>query len=84
MWPFLFEGGSGQGAALLRLDLSALVAACLEVEGALVLQPSSVACYAADLLAVVVWRRVGERGDGGVDAVALDAVEEGRVFLCGR
>lgn len=54
---------------------------CLQVERALVLQPPPVACHAADFLAVVVWRWVCEGGDGGVDAVALDAVEEGGVFL---
>lgn len=60
-----------------RLNLSALVAARLQVEGALVLQPPPVTGDAADLLTVVVWRGVREGGDGGVDAVALDAAEEG-------
>jgi len=64
-----------------RLDLTALVAARLQVEGALVLQPPPVAGDAADLLAVVVGRGVREGGDGGVDAVALDAAEEGGIFL---
>lgn len=53
----------------------------LQVEGALVLQPPPVARDATDLLAVVVGRGVGEGGDRGVDAVALDAVEEAGVFL---
>jgi len=66
---------------LVDLDLSPLVPSCLEVEGALVLQPPPVTCDTADLLAVVVWRRVCEGGDRRVDAVALDAVEEGGVFL---
>lgn len=65
------------------LELSALVSACLQVESALVLQPSPVAGHAANLLAVVVWRWVGEGRDGRIDAVTLDAVEKGRVFLRG-
>lgn len=80
------DGRSRRYMYLLRsssqgLDPPALVSAGLQVEGTLVLQPSPVASDAADLLAVVVWRGVGERGDGGIDAVALYAVEEGRVFL---
>ena len=63
------------------LDLSTLVSAGLQVEGALVLQPPPVASDAADFLAVVIWRRVRKRGNRRIDAVALDAVEEGRIFL---
>ena len=53
----------------------------LQVEGALVLQPSPVAGHTANLLTIVVWRGVCKRRDGGVDTVTLDAVEEGRIFL---
>lgn len=63
------------------LDLAPLVPSCLEVEGALVLQPPPVARDTADFLAVIVWRGICEGGDRRVDAVALDAVEEGGVFL---
>ena len=58
-------------------SLGCAVPSRLEVEGTLVLQPPPVTGDAADLLAVVVWRGVREGGDGGVDAVALDAAEEG-------
>ena len=64
-----------------RLDLTALVAARLQVEGALVLQPPPVSSNATNLLAVVIRWRVGQRGRGRIDAVALDAVEEGGIFL---
>ena len=64
------------------LDLSTLVPACLQVEGTLILQPPPVAGHAANLLTVVVWRRICERGDGRINTVTLDAVKEGRVFLC--
>ena len=58
------------------LNLPTLVSAGLQIEGTLVLQPSPVASDAADFLTVVVWRGVGERGDGRIDAVTLYAVEE--------
>jgi len=67
--------------SLLLRRLSASVPAGLEVESSLVLEPPPVASDAANLLAIVVWRRVRERGCGGVNSVALDAVEEARVFL---
>ena len=57
------------------------VSTSLQIESALVLQPPSVAGDAANLLAVIIWWRVCERGSCGIDAVALDAIEEGRVFL---
>jgi hypothetical protein len=57
------------------------VSSRLEVEGALVLQPPPVASHATNLLAVVIRGRVRKRRSSGVDAVALDAVEEGGIFL---
>lgn len=53
------------------------VSACLEVEGTLVLQPPSVSSNTTNLLAVVVRWGVRERRGSRVDAVTLDAVEEG-------
>lgn len=67
--------------SLLLRQLSASVSAGLEVESSLVLEPSPVASHAANLLTVVVWWRVREGGCSGVNSVALDAVEEARVFL---
>jgi len=53
----------------------------LAVEGTLVLQPPPVSSNATNLLAVVIRWWVGQRGRGRIDAVALDAVEEGGIFL---
>ena len=53
------------------------VPARLEVEGTLVLQPPPVSSHATNLLAVVVRWGVRERRGSRVDAVTLDAVEEG-------
>ena len=63
------------------LDLPTLVSARLQVEGALILQPSPIAGHAANLLAIVVWGRVCKRRDRWVNTVTLDTVEEARVFL---
>jgi hypothetical protein len=63
------------------LDATTLVPSRLEVEGALVLQPPPVAGDASNLLAVVIRGRVRKRRSSRVHAVALDAVEEGGIFL---
>lgn len=57
------------------------VRASLELERALVLQPPSVVCDAANLLAVVVGHGVVHVGRGRVDAVRFDAVEEFALLL---
>jgi hypothetical protein len=62
-------------------SLGCAVPSRLEVEGTLVLQPPPVSSNATNLLAVVIRWRVGQRGRGRIDAVALDAVEEGGIFL---
>jgi hypothetical protein len=61
--------------------LRSLICTPLQIESALVLEPSSVVRYAADLLAVVVGYGVRYRGSCGVDPVALDAVIELPLFL---
>ena len=66
---------------MLLQSLGSLVPAGLEVESALVLQPPPVAGYTTNLLAIVVRRRVRQRRGSRIDTVALDTVEEGRVFL---
>lgn len=63
-------------------SLGCAVPSRLEVEGTLVLQPPPVSSNATNLLAVVIRWRVGQRGRGRIDAVALDAVEEGGIFPC--
>lgn len=55
--------------------------AALAVVSPLILQPRSVSLDAADLLAIVVWNRVGDRVCGGIDAVLADTVEEFLLFL---
>jgi hypothetical protein len=69
--------------ARLLCCLAASVPSRLQVEGTLVLQPPPVSCYTADLLAVVVRRRVRKGRGGRVNSVSLDAAEEARVFLHG-
>lgn len=61
--------------------LGALVPARFEIEGALVLQPPPISSHTANLLAIVIRGRIGQRRCGRIDTVAFDAVEKGRVFL---
>jgi hypothetical protein len=63
--------------------LAASVPSRLEVEGTLVLQPPPIPRYTANLLAIVVWRRVRKGRGGRVDSVSLDAAKETGIFLCG-
>lgn len=55
--------------------------ATLAVVSALVLEPLAVSFHAANLFAVVVWNRIGDRVCGGINTVLADAVEEFLFFL---
>jgi hypothetical protein len=76
-------GKRSYASCLCRLACSS-VPAGLEVEGTLVLQPPPVPGHAANLLAIVIRGRICKGGSSRVNPVALDAVEEARIFLSKR